>query len=204
MIMMFIKRSIFLAIVLAIVFGFAFTLAQQVMRQSANDPQIQIAEDTAAVLPTGDEPKFLTDNASNIIDMDKSLAPFLITFDNNGKLLVSTAKLNGTTPVPPAGVFAYAKAHGEDRITWQPAKGVRIAAVVAYYGGQREGYALVGRSLREVENRIAKLQNLAFWAWLATTIFAIISSLFLDSRKKSFNHSPIKVNTRRHSLNLKK
>jgi hypothetical protein len=204
MIISFLKRSIFIAVILAIVFGFAFTLAQQGMRQSANDPQIQIAEDTAAVLSTGDEPKFLTDNASNIVDMDKSLAPFLMTFDNNGKLLVSTAKLNGTTPVPPAGVFTYAKAHGEDRITWQPAKGVRIAAVVAHYGGQREGYALAGRSLREVENRTAALQNLAFWAWLATTIFAIISSLFLGSGKKFNKSLEAKASSRRSSLNLKK
>jgi hypothetical protein len=179
MIINFLKRSIFIAVILALIFGFAYTLTQQALRQSANDPQIQIAEDSAAVLALGNEPKFLIDNSSNTVDIAKSLVPFLITFDAAGKPLVSTAQLNGATPVPPAGVFAYAKKHGQDRVTWQPQKGVRIAAVVAYYGGQREGYALSGRSLLEVENRSSSLQNLTFWAWLATVIIAIIGSIFV-------------------------
>jgi hypothetical protein len=182
--MPFFKRSIFIAIILALVFGFAYSLAQQVLRQSANDPQIQIAEDSAAVLALGNEPKFLSDNLKNPVDIAKSLAPFLITYDSTGKPLVSTAVLNGATPVPPAGVFAYAKIHGQDRVTWQPAPGVRIAAVVAYYGGQRQGYALSGRSLREVENRSSSLEFLTFLAYLATTIFAVISSLFVWPIKK--------------------
>ena len=175
----FLKRSIFIVITLALIFGFAYSLAQQVLRQGANDPQIQIAEDSAAVLALGNEPKFLGDNLNNKVDIAKSLAPFLITFDAAGKPLVSTAVFNGATPVPPAGVFASAKIHGQDRVTWQPAPGVRIAAVVAYYGGQRQGYALSGRSLTEVENRSANLELLTFWAWLVSTIFVIIISLFV-------------------------
>jgi hypothetical protein len=179
MIITFLKRLIFIAIILALVFGFAYLLVQQALRQGANDPQIQIAEDSAAVLALGNEPKFLIDNSNNTVDIAKSLAPFLITFDAAGKPLVSTAQLNGATHVPPAGVFAYAKKHGQDRVTWQPAPGVRIAAVVAYYGGQREGYALSGRSLLEIENRSYSLEILTFWAWLATVIISIISSIFV-------------------------
>jgi hypothetical protein len=175
----FIKRSIFIAIILALVFGFSYSLAQQVLRQDANDPQIQIAEDSAAVLALGNEPKFLSDNLNNKVDIAKSLAPFLITFDGAGQPLVSTAVFNGATPVPPAGVFAYAKIHGQDRVTWQPAPGVRIAAVVAYYGGQRQGYALSGRSLTETEKRSDNLELLTFWVWLVSTIFVIIISLFV-------------------------
>lgn len=184
----FLKRSVFIAIILALIFGFAYSLAQQVLRQSANDPQIQIAEDSAAVLALGNEPKFLTDNANNTVDLAKSLAPFLLTFDEKGKLLVATAELNGKTPVPPAGVFAYAKMHGLDKVTWQPVPGVRIAAVVAFYGGQRQGYALAGRSLTEMENRSSQLEILSFWAWLFSTIIAIIGSIILWPRE-SFSSS---------------
>jgi hypothetical protein len=178
------KKIIFITVILAIVFGFAFSLTQQVLRQSANDPQIQIARDAAAKLALGEDPAYFSSNVYGQVDMAKSLAPFLITFDGNGKLLVANATLNGTTPLPPAGVFASAKKHGENRITWQPAKGVRIAAVVAYYGGSREGYALAGRSLQEVENRVSGLQMLTFWAWLVTTIIAIIGLLFIDRKEK--------------------
>ena len=153
------------------------------MRQSANDPQIQIAEDSAAKLAVGESPDFLRSNVYGNVDVAKSLAPFLITFDGSGKMLASDATLNGQSPVPPAGVFAYAKKHGLDKISWQPAKGVRIAAVVAYYGGSREGYALSGRSLAEVENRIGSLQTLSFWAWLFSVLLAAV--LIFISEKMS-------------------
>jgi len=181
----FFKRSIFIAVILALVFGFAYSLTQQVLRQSANDPQIQIAEDAAAASAKGEEPTFFKFNIYEQVDIAKSLAPFLITFDSGGKILVANAALNGKTPIPPAGVFAYAKAHGEDRVTWQPAPGVRIAAVVAHYTGKNEGYALAGRSLRETENRASSLELLTFWAWLATTIFAIISLIYIGNKKHS-------------------
>jgi hypothetical protein len=179
----FFKRSIFIAVILALVFGFAYSLAQQVLRQGANDPQVQIAEDAVAALAKGEQPTFLKFNIYEQVDIAKSLAPFLITFDGDGKPLVSTAVLNGKTPVLPKGVLAYAKVHSEDRVTWQPVPGVRIAAVVAHYSGQLEGYALAGRSLRETENRSFSLEILTFWAWLATTFFAIISSLFIWGKK---------------------
>jgi hypothetical protein len=178
------KKIIFVAVILAIVFGFAFSLTQQVLRQGANDPQVQIARDAAAKLAVGEDPAYFSSNVYGHVDMAKSLAPFLITFDGAGKLLVANATLNGTTPLPPAGVLAYAKKHGENRITWQPAKGVRIAAVVTYYGGSREGYALSGRSLQEMEKRISGLQFMTFWAWLATTIIAIIGLMFIDKKAR--------------------
>jgi hypothetical protein len=176
--MLFLKKFIFIAVILTIIFGFAFTLSQQVLRQSANDPQIQIAEDSAVTLARGEGPDFYRSNVYGSVEVTKSLAPFLMTFDGNGKMLASNVTINGKTPQPPAGVFTYAKKHGIDKITWQPAKGVRIAAAVAYYGGQREGFALAGRSLTEVENRIGALQTMSFWAWLISIIISAIFVLF--------------------------
>jgi len=179
-----IKKSVFLAVILALVFGFAYTLAQQVMRQSANDAPTVIARDAAAKLAIGEAPDFLRTNAYGTVDLAKSLAPFIITFDGKGMVLASTATLNGQTPVPPEGVFADAKKHGEDRVTWQPAKGVRIAAVLTYYGGSREGFALAGQSLQLVENRASSLEFMTFWAWLVTVIIAIIGLIYISDRRR--------------------
>jgi hypothetical protein len=175
------KKIIFLAVILALVFGFAYSLAQQVLRQSANDPQIQIAEDAARALAIGEDPSFLHANTYGQVDIAKSLAPFLVTFDNNGKPLVSMATFNGKTPIPPAGTFTYAKKHGEDRFSWQPQKGVRLAAVLVHYSNGREGFALAGRSLTEVEKRSSSLEFLTFWAWLFSVI---VSAVLLFISKK--------------------
>ena len=69
----------------------------------------------------------------------------------------------------PAGVLDYVKANGEDRITFQPQPGVRIAAVIVPVSGAKPGFVLAGRSLREVENRIDQL-NLQVIAALLTTL----------------------------------
>jgi hypothetical protein len=179
-----VKRFIFTLIILSLIFGFAYLLTQQTLRRGANDQQIKIAEEAAKTLAAGGESEFLRSNINNTIDLSKSPAPFLITFDNNDKPLAFTATLNGKIPVPPAGVFAYAKAHGEDRLTWQPAAGVRIAAVIVYYNGKREGYALAGRSLAEVEKRISSLGFTFFFAWIFSLIVAIIYSVFVWRKKK--------------------
>ncbi|HTX86822.1 MAG TPA: hypothetical protein VMC41_02005 [Candidatus Nanoarchaeia archaeon] len=176
-----IKKIILAAVILALVFGFVYSVSQQVLRQSANDPQIQIAEDSAAALNAGDQPRFLKNNVYGMIDSSKSLAPFLINFDAAGKPVDSTAALNGQTPIPPAGVFAYAKAHGQNRVTWQTPDGTRLAAVIVYYSGNGGGYALAGRSLLEVEKRESNLEFLTFWAWLFSVL--VLAALIFASEK---------------------
>jgi hypothetical protein len=67
----------------------------------------------------------------------------------------------------------------EDRITWQPAPGVRVAAVIVPYGGQQPGFVLAGRSLRLVEQREdALLRDVAggLAAGLAVTLAAAVAA----------------------------
>ncbi|MQC26609.1 MAG: hypothetical protein DWG76_04055 [Chloroflexi bacterium] len=47
-------------------------------------------------------------------------------------------------------------------MTWAPEDGVRIASVVAAYD---EGYVVAGRSLREVEARVARLNMILLMGW---------------------------------------
>jgi len=73
--------------------------------------------------------------------------------------------LSGSTPVPPLGVFDSVRSRGEDRITWQPAPGVRSAAVITHY---QQGFVLVGRSLRLVEQRESGAEGVVGLFWVVT------------------------------------
>lgn len=146
-----------------LVFGTIYTVAQQNIRTSANDPQIQIAEDMAEALNNGSDTTGIFPVTK--IDIAKSLAPFVIIFDTNGKTVMSSGFLDGKIPVPPNGVFTYTSQVGEDRITWQPAQAIRIAAVITKYNG---GFVLAGRSLREIEKREDQVFYFAGFAWLAS------------------------------------
>lgn len=177
------KKFILISVILVLIFGIAYFMARQILRQGADDPQIQIAEDSAAILSRGEEPDFIRSNVYGQVDLAKSLAPFLITYDRAGKPLSSTGILDGKTPTPPAGVFASAKKHGENRLTWQPKKGVRIAMVLVYYGGAREGYVLSGRSLLEVEKREGIIEKIAVFGALASLFIVFIIFFALDRRR---------------------
>ncbi|MCX6781427.1 MAG: hypothetical protein NT003_04945 [Candidatus Magasanikbacteria bacterium] len=149
-----------------------FIVAQQTIRSSANDPQIQLAEDTALALQSGGAPQI----SGTQVDMSKSLAAFITVYDNSGSMVTSTAKLGGTVPVPPRGVFDYARAHGEERVTWEPERNVRIAAIVTHYNN---GFVLAGRSLKEVEKRESSLGLITFVIWLVGLVGSFLVITFI-------------------------
>jgi hypothetical protein len=158
-----------------------------VLRQGANDPQIQLADDLVARLEQGVAPTQAVPAGS--VDMARSLSPFVIAYDDQGRPLASQAQLDGAIPVPPSGVFDFVRQHGEERVSWQPrlgavstrdakstfdgriapqpGHGIRIAAVVQRVGGAHPGFVLAGRSLREVEEREALTFHMAALAWIA-------------------------------------
>ncbi len=162
------------ALGLTVLSGLIYVAVQQNFRQSANDPQIQLAEDAAAQLGAGQEAQSLV--GSTKVDMAQSLAPFVIIYDQAGHPLASSAQLDGQTPAVTAGVFASVQQSGEDRLTWQPRDGVRIAAVVTRFGGAQPGFVLAGRSLREVESRESQLMQMVGLAWLAALAGSLVIS----------------------------
>ena len=167
--------------ILTIIFGTIYVASQQVLRISANNPQIQMAEDAATGLSSGSAvPADFMPATRTQFDMSQSLAPFTMIFDGSGTLLESSANLAGTTVIPPVGTFDYAKMHGEDRFTWQPEVGLRYAVVLKYYAGSRPGFVLVGRSLREVENQESNLEKIVGLAWLLC-VFLFAVKLFLQN-----------------------
>jgi hypothetical protein len=154
-----------------------YLAVQTDLRIGANDPQIQLAEDTAAALAQGKLPPELVPAAT--VDIASSLSPHLTVFDEQGHPLQSSARLEGSIPTPPAEVFAYARSHADNRFTWQPRLGVRIAAVVKYHGGPKPGFVLAGRSLREVEKQEAQLTSVVALAWVLTLGATLATALLM-------------------------
>ncbi|HYM83363.1 MAG TPA: hypothetical protein VEY67_04345 [Candidatus Dormibacteraeota bacterium] len=128
--------------------GLVYTVAQQVLRIGANDPQIQLAEDAAAALDHGTGPAAVVPPTR--VDVGTSLAPFVVVFDPAGRVLATNGQLDGHDPVPPLGVLSSALPDRRNSVTWQPRPGVRVATVTVAWRG---GTVLAGRSLREVEAR---------------------------------------------------
>lgn len=151
-----------------------YAIPQQVLRQGANDPQIQMATDLAALLGRYGVADGLNQRAllhsAGVVDMARSLSPFLIVYNDQGLPLGSNAQLNGQTPAPPKGVFDYVRQHGEERLSWQPVlggeHGVRIAAVMERVNGPQPGFVLAGRNIREVEAREEQVQQMAGLTWI--------------------------------------
>jgi hypothetical protein len=167
-----------IGVAVALLIGIAYVFAQQGYRQSANDPQIMVARDTAAALAAGTTADQLVSNEK--VDPAKSLAPFVIVLDASGKVVVSSMTLDGATPVPPAGALDSATATGENRVTWEPRADVRIAAVVVPVKDGPGGWVVAGRSLRAVEERVDQLTQLAGLGLLASLVVTFGAVLLAD------------------------
>jgi len=153
------------AVVVTAFCALVYVAVQQSLRQGANDPQIQMAEDAAAALDRGATVKSAVPLAQ--AEFSTSLAPFLIVYDLSGRPLASSGLLNGSLPDYPVGALQAARQNGENRVTWQPNPGVRIASVVVPY---QDGYVVAGRSLREVEKREAQTERFAGGTWLLALV----------------------------------
>ena len=176
-------RSIFvhwlpLAATITLFAGMLYATSQAVIRQSANDPQIQIARDMATRLTKGEAPASVA--ASSGLEIAQTLSPFVEVFDQSGKPVASSALLHGQLPPVPGGVFDYVRQNGEEHVTWQPEPAVREASVVVAYGGSQPGFVVAARSLQEVENRTdANLKLIALgWALMLGAVLVVV--VFVD------------------------
>ena len=154
--------SLTLAMVVVVIFVYA--AVQQSYRLGANDPQIQLAGDIAAEMSAGSLPQDAVDAHGTKVDPSTSLGIFATIVDSNGTVTASDMSLGGSAVVPPRGVLVASSVSHQNRVTWQPQDGTRIALVVqAYKHDNNSGYVLVGRSLKEVEVR----EEMDFWMAVA-------------------------------------
>jgi hypothetical protein len=154
---------VLIALFSALTLGFVI-IEQGSLRQSANDPQLGMAADLASRLARGIAPAAAVPN--DLTDMDASLSAFVIAYDEQGQALASSAQLNGSVPQLPRGVLDFARRNGEERVTWAPRRGVRIASIVRHVAGPQGGFVLAGRNLREIETRKQVVLEQATLVWL--------------------------------------
>jgi hypothetical protein len=137
-------------LVLVIVFGTIYTTQQQTERENANWPQIQQAEDGAVLLNKNQPPRMFS---GTYVDIGKSLATFTNVYDLNGNPVTGSGYLDNSLATVPKGILTEASGHDYHAVTWEPASGIRIAAVTVKAD---KYYVLSGRSLTEVEKNESK------------------------------------------------
>lgn len=170
---------VFITLISLMVYG----VAQQMLRQGANNVPVQLAADVINKLESGVSVKSVA--LPTGIEISKSLSPFVIILDQNKKVLVSSATLNSQIIVIPAGVFDFVARNGEDRITWQPQAGIREAIVVdKYSAGGTSGFVVAGTSLKETESTIDKIGRDVIIGWIIINIFAVTSLALLTLFRK--------------------
>lgn len=173
------KQWFVFVILITLIAGLVSITVQQSYRQTANDPQIAMAHDLVFQLENGK--KFTPSTTKNIA---KEYGTFTMLYSENGTVVASEAVLNNKNPMLPHGVLDYAKKNGQNRLTWEPQKGVRLATIVYPYS---HGFVLVGRSLYETELRETSLEQGVALFWIVSNIImlAVITGVSQKKGKKS-------------------
>lgn len=172
------KRWLPLAFLATALCGLVYGTVQQSHRQSANDPQIQMAEDAAAAISGGATSQSLVPSGN--VDIGTSLSPYLVFYNDAGAPTGGNGLLNSRFPSLPQGLLDYVRAMGETRVTWQPESDVRQAIVVVRIAGVTPRFAMAGRSLREVEWREWQLELIVFAAWVVTLVGLFVILFVLE------------------------
>jgi hypothetical protein len=158
-------NALWLSAILAVtvLMGLLYVVVRQTLRLSANEPQHSMVQDAAYNIEHRGKAPWEGD--ARKIDVELSMAPFIIVYDRAGNVVAGNARLDGETPRLPFDVLEAATEKGEHSLTWEPKADVRLASVVVPAG---EYYVLSGRSLYVTENQIR-----SFTIWLVS-VWAIV------------------------------
>ena len=178
--------------IITVIFGTIYTTTQQILRESANDPQIQLAEDAAAALNSGKQP---SDIVSGKVDINNSLAPFVIIYDKNGNVVAGNGYLDDQLADPPFGSLEASSNKTYNAVTWAPYSNVRVATVSV---SANDYYVFSGRSLREVEIRENNLLKISGLGWLASILMILLAFSYTKTVYHKHNKSNKTKNAENH------
>ncbi|HSW77377.1 MAG TPA: hypothetical protein VLG36_01090 [Candidatus Chromulinivoraceae bacterium] len=156
-------------LILVTIFGTIYGVLQQAQRSGANLPQIQLAEDIAVAINKGAHPSSVL---TAPVDMNASLAPFIIVYDKSGRVVDGSGLLDSSIPTIPKGVLTAADGQVYNAVTWQPKSGVRIAAIAVRADNY---YVVSGRSLAEVEKNETKTLQLSLTGGVIAFLITILA-----------------------------
>lgn len=160
-------HTLALAAVISVLGGGAAFVIDQMMRVGeGNQPQIEMADWYVGEISAGEDPANVI--PPGYVDLERSLQPFVIFYDDQGRPVKGTGYLDQKLPAPPPGVFDFVRSYGIEKVTWQPQRGVRLATVIRRVDikGKSSGFVLAGRSLRLVEEQKSILWRMALGIWI--------------------------------------
>jgi hypothetical protein len=172
-----------LALVLTLLGGATAITMQQMLRRGANQPQIDMAQWYAGEIGAGEAPGNVI--PPGYVDLEQSLQPFVIFYDEQGNPGPGTGYLEQRIPSPPSGVFDFVRIHGSENVTWQPRPGIRIASVVRRINNKTPGLILAGRSLRLVEEQETLLWRIVVGGWVFVIALLIAGGSLLDRAQRA-------------------
>ncbi|MFI5154549.1 MAG: hypothetical protein ACHQEM_00095 [Chitinophagales bacterium] len=161
-------------VIITIITGILYVSVQQNYRSNANDPQVQIATDIRSKIESG---KSIEGFFADSINIETSLSPFVTLYDEHNQPIRSSGLLNGRIPQLPAGIFEFVKKQGEERVTWQPRSGVRMAMVILRSNFSPAGFIAAGRSLNEIEARESGLSKMIISSWAVMMGIILVSGI---------------------------
>lgn len=156
--------------------GIVYITMQQTVRLSSNEIALSSAKEVLIKLQNGSTTEQAIPEKT---DASITLTPFVLVYDNNENMVISSATMNGEILNYPKGVLKEIETHNENRVTWQTSNGLRYASVGIKY---KDGYIIGAVSLTEKEKLIELNGKLIFIAWFS---FAVLSWILLYIFKKS-------------------
>jgi hypothetical protein len=166
------------AVVTTVLIMVIYISVQQNYRMDANDPQVAIANNIGTCLDNGESVQPYL--AKTDVDIKNDLSPFVCLLDAKGQVVNSTATLDGHLIHLPSGLFDHVNKNGEEQVTWQPRKDVRIALVVNKVHANNIAFVAVGRSLKETELRVSNLGWICLIGWIICIGMLVIHFLIIQ------------------------
>lgn len=152
-----------------------------------NDQQVEVVDSAQQALQSGSAPAQIiprlpangSATVASMPDVRKSLAPFVMVLDKEGRALESNTTYDGRFITVPAEMLESARAKGEYRTTWRPDASTKIALVLRPISDTSEWFVASGRNMREVESRTHILglyiASIWFMSVVVLSVFAYCS-----------------------------
>lgn len=147
------------------------------LRSSANDVGIQTAQDATAALNNNASPQGLV---AGHVDLQKSLAPFIIIYDKLGEAVAGNGYIGNEIPTIPFGVLNASKNTAYHAVTWQPQSAIRLASVSVK---ANDFYVVAGKSLKQVESHENQALLLVFIGWILCCSVTVTVYWYLKRRR---------------------
>lgn len=148
-------------VVVTLLFGSFYASLQQLGRQTDDD----VPAGLALTQLNSPDPRVLS--GATPVDLAQGPGTFVNVYGADGTPLAGSGTLAGRVPRLPQGVIESALRTGQDRVTWQPQRGVRYAVVARATG---DTVVVAGQNLQPSESRDQMVQLFLGLGWLGSAL----------------------------------